>query len=564
MKKLAQICIIIFTILFIVAQSPATLITRVKETERFKTYKEEDDLVKFLRDLVIWNEDTYSQLAGRTNWLIDRDEFRDDIKLIGDEKKVYWYNGDYYWTVVAPSGLSANYALVLPLNDGDSGQAMITNGSGVTSWSTPAGMGDMLKSTYDSNEDGVVAVPAGGLGVGTLTDGGVLLGSGTGAITPMAVLGDGEIIVGDGTTDPVAESGATARTSLGLAIGSDVQAYDDDLADLADGTLSKSKVEDSGNWDSAYTHVSNDGSDHSLLTATPGTASASKALIVDASKDIDLDGGDIAATEGAFAGEAAFGVSDQDYTIVATTDTWKQVGWQSQEADAHANWSFFTKNGDEGDDIGLNLYAKGGPTSAWPNVNASRWWYDASASQWYLDTVKDEVGADDDLTIVAGGVLRLEGTYVKSQIIYDRTTGEASNVYVSSSGYLYRSNSSLRYKTVLSDMTAEEAGAVLDITPVKFHSKHEADDPEKVFYGLLAEDVAEHYPEAATYGPIYGEVVDEPNVNPDMIPPHSPPRPVIGTQVESYDINFLVAALIKQVQVQNERIKELETAALKQ
>jgi len=49
------------------------------------------------------------------------------------------------------------------------------------------------------------------------TDGGVLLGSGVAAPTAMAVLADGEIIVGDGTTDPVAESGATARTSLGAA-----------------------------------------------------------------------------------------------------------------------------------------------------------------------------------------------------------------------------------------------------------------------------------------------------------------------------------------------------------
>ena len=64
---------------------------------------------------------------------------------------------------------------------------------------------------------GTLAVGNGGTGATTLTDGGVLLGSGTGAITAMAVLADGEIIVGDGTTDPVAESGATARTSLGAA-----------------------------------------------------------------------------------------------------------------------------------------------------------------------------------------------------------------------------------------------------------------------------------------------------------------------------------------------------------
>ena len=64
-----------------------------------------------------------------------------------------------------------------------------------------------------------VPVADGGTGASSLTDGGVLLGSGTGAITAMAVLSDGEMIVGDGTTDPVAESGATLRTSIGVGTG---------------------------------------------------------------------------------------------------------------------------------------------------------------------------------------------------------------------------------------------------------------------------------------------------------------------------------------------------------
>ena len=67
-----------------------------------------------------------------------------------------------------------------------------------------------------------LAVADGGTGASSLTDGGVLLGSGTGAITAMAVLADGEMIVGDGTTDPVAESGATLRTSIGLGSMADV------------------------------------------------------------------------------------------------------------------------------------------------------------------------------------------------------------------------------------------------------------------------------------------------------------------------------------------------------
>ena len=55
--------------------------------------------------------------------------------------------------------------------------------------------------------------------------------AGLAAIAGLAV-SDGNIIVGNGSTF-VAESGSTARTSLGVAIGSDVQAYDAQLADVA-------------------------------------------------------------------------------------------------------------------------------------------------------------------------------------------------------------------------------------------------------------------------------------------------------------------------------------------
>jgi len=64
-----------------------------------------------------------------------------------------------------------------------------------------------------------ITVADGGTGASTLTDGGILLGSGTDPITAMSVLSDGEMIVGDGSTDPVAESGATLRTSIGVGTG---------------------------------------------------------------------------------------------------------------------------------------------------------------------------------------------------------------------------------------------------------------------------------------------------------------------------------------------------------
>jgi hypothetical protein len=52
-----------------------------------------------------------------------------------------------------------------------------------------------------------------------LTDGGVLLGSGADAITATAALANSEMLVGDGTTDPAIESGATLRTSIGVGTG---------------------------------------------------------------------------------------------------------------------------------------------------------------------------------------------------------------------------------------------------------------------------------------------------------------------------------------------------------
>jgi len=85
-----------------------------------------------------------------------------------------------------------------------------------------------------------ISVAKGGTGATSLTDGGILLGSGTNAITAMAVLADGEMIVGDGTTDPVAESGATLRTSIGVGTGDSPQFTGIELGHASDTSITRS------------------------------------------------------------------------------------------------------------------------------------------------------------------------------------------------------------------------------------------------------------------------------------------------------------------------------------
>jgi hypothetical protein len=95
-----------------------------------------------------------------------------------------------------------------------------------------------------ANVTGTLAVNRGGTGAATFTDGGVLLGSGTSAITAMAVLADGEMIVGDGTTDPVAESGATLRTSIGVGTGDSPQFTGVNVGHASDTTVTRASSGD--------------------------------------------------------------------------------------------------------------------------------------------------------------------------------------------------------------------------------------------------------------------------------------------------------------------------------
>ena len=70
---------------------------------------------------------------------------------------------------------------------------------------------------------------------------------------------------------------------------------------------------------------------------------------------------------------------------------------------------------------------------------------------------------------------------------YNFTTGAAANMYIDAGGVLYRSTSSLKYKTDVQDATHGLAD-VLKLRPVTYKGKNDGD---KVFGGLIAEEVHE-------------------------------------------------------------------------
>ncbi len=70
-----------------------------------------------------------------------------------------------------------------------------------------------------------LAVTEGGTGASTLTDGGILLGNGTGAIEALGVATNGQVPMGDGTTSPVLAAPTGTANQITVTLGAASQAY---------------------------------------------------------------------------------------------------------------------------------------------------------------------------------------------------------------------------------------------------------------------------------------------------------------------------------------------------
>ena len=185
-----------------------------------------------------------------------------DITAQGDLRLQDTTGGEFV-ALQAPGTLATSYTLTLPVDDGTSGQALITDGSGVLSWSTaasgdvygPASATDNAVARYDGttgkiiqNSTVTIADTTGNMtGVGTL---------GVGAITTTGALTYGGVTLSNSVTGTGSMVLSTSPTLVTPALGTPTALVGTNITGTASG-LTAGNVTTNANLTGAITSTGN-------------------------------------------------------------------------------------------------------------------------------------------------------------------------------------------------------------------------------------------------------------------------------------------------------------------
>ena len=110
------------------------------------------------------------------------------------------------------------------------------------------------------------------------------------------------------------------------------------------------------------------------------------------------------------------------------------------------------------------------------------------------NSIKMRTNGTDYFSMGSAGLVRMTRAYTA-------TTGNSANLWVDTDGGIYRSTSSIKFKTDIETMEDKYADAVLELRPVWYRSTATADRQDWSHWGLIAEEVEAIDPRLVYYGP---------------------------------------------------------------
>jgi len=163
--------------------------------------------------------------------------------------------------------------------------------------------------------------------------------------------------------------------------------------------------------------------------------------------------------------------------------------------------SYSLPNNSEGfGNAAVGYYALSGTTTGSYNTAIGPWagYYGPAGANWNID-IGNYGSSSNSSRVIRIGMEGVHTSFYAAGVDGVSVSGGVP-VYINSNGQLGTVNSSVRYKEDVRDM-GEASSAIFRLRPVTYHYKQAyADSSKPIDYGLIAEEVAEVYPDLVVKG----------------------------------------------------------------